>query len=309
MLENSFCIVGRSESKVNTSEDCLLVYFSQGEKSLELPFPDLSYLQQAQEVVFKINTTTTLPQAMVHHVQGRSGVDNCQQTRETATGNPVLLYHADTARKGQKTQVALPFQCHSPLVTAFLILPPTAASAHAAERAARAETVPLSRLWPATTQRAASATAPTCGAQPLHSAPWAGRPPRSSSSAARQRALLGGAVCDGPSRKRGGCRRWCGRWRRWRWRSSSIRGAPSKMTSIMAATWPRPAFTSAWVGTGDKIDTPSPPLTAHASPCGEAPLPPSLGRASALPQLLSVSPAACGVYLRSGSALYFNHLS
>lgn len=82
---------------------------------------------------------------------------------------------------------------------------------------------------------------------------------------------LGGAPCSAPG---SGDER--PPWRPW-WGSSVTRGAPSRMISTMAATWPRPASTSAWVRTADGWESrtapPQPPST-----CGEVPLPAVAGR-------------------------------
>lgn len=48
--------------------------------------------------------------------------------------------------------------------------------------------------------------------------------------------------------------------RPWR-RSSATRGAPSRMTSTTAATWPRPACTSAWVRAAEERGTARPRLS------------------------------------------------
>lgn len=94
------------------------------------------------------------------------------------------------------------------------------------------------------------------------------RQQRSMRSAARRGALLGAAPPGSGDERRP--------WRPW-WGSSVTRGAPSRMISTMAATWPRPASTSAWVRTADGWESrtapPQPPST-----CGEVPLPAVAGR-------------------------------
>lgn len=153
------------------------------------------------------------------------------------------------------------------------------------------------RLGPAGTgygavPRTAPPPRPALGHGRAHSAPWGSGRPRSTSSAARRRALLGGAECDCLCRKRGGCRRCWGRRRRrpWRRSSSSTRGAPSKMTSTMAATWPRPASISAWVGTGDEQDRlPRPPQALRWGVPRPPPGLPLLGRQRGCPAPVALS--------------------
>lgn len=79
------------------------------------------------------------------------------------------------------------------------------------------------------------------------------------------------------------------------------------MTSTMAATWPRPASTSAWVRTADECESrtaaPPPPqaLAGPGAPAGGA-----VGRGRALRsrQVPRDSPAASGLELQSGSVQF-----
>lgn len=116
---------------------------------------------------------------------------------------------------------------------------------------------------------------------------------------ARRRALLGTARPDGGARDRR-ARRSAGGDGRWPWRrTSATRGAPSRMTSTMAATWPRPASTSAWVRTADEWESRTAPLPPLAGPSGEA-------APCAPDRCLWDAPAASGLELRSRSAQCFN---